>query len=292
MPDKFSAVWVSHSSSSDFLKCPRAYYLNNIYRHPETGHKIQLMSPPLALGSAVHEVLESLSVLLTQDRFKQSLIEKFDTVWQKFRGKKGGFTNDETEQQYKKRGEAMLRRVMANPGPLKNLAVKIKEETPWYWLSEEDNIILCGKVDWLEYLKDEDVVHIIDFKTGKVEEDGKSLQLPIYYLLVQNTQQRQVAKASYWYLESKDEPTEQELPDLTQSHQRVLDVAKQIKLARKLGLFKCPQGERGCFACRPLEQIVRGEAEQVGVSSFNQDVYVLTDQPTATDASEGQSLIL
>ena len=54
-----------------------------------------------------------------------------------------------------------------NPGPLRNLAVKIKSDLPSYWLSEEDNIMLCGKIDWLEYLKEEDAIHIIDFKTGK-----------------------------------------------------------------------------------------------------------------------------
>ncbi|QQS44706.1 PD-(D/E)XK nuclease family protein [Candidatus Roizmanbacteria bacterium] len=92
-------------------------------------------------------------------------------------------------------------------------AVKIKEDLPHYWLSEEDNIILCGKIDWLEYLPETDSVHIIDFKTSKYDEDGDSLQLPIYYLLVTNTQKREVSKASYWYLERNDDLTEKELPD-------------------------------------------------------------------------------
>ena len=63
MPDQYTAVWVSHTSISDFLQCPRAYYLKNVYKDPKTRHKIQLMSPPLALGQVVHSVLESLSIL-------------------------------------------------------------------------------------------------------------------------------------------------------------------------------------------------------------------------------------
>src|SRR3989338_4517432 len=117
MKDKYTAVWVSHSSITDFLKCPRAYFLHNIY---------------------------------------------------------------------KKRGEEMLSYLGQNPGPLKNLAVKIKMDLPYYYLSEQDNIILCGKIDWLEYLPESDSVHIIDFKTGRGEEDKDSLQLPIYHLLVTN----------------------------------------------------------------------------------------------------------
>ncbi|KKU87195.1 MAG: hypothetical protein UY16_C0035G0009 [Candidatus Gottesmanbacteria bacterium GW2011_GWA2_47_9] len=76
--DKFTATWVSHTSIADFLNCPRAYYLRNVYRRPETNHKIQLVSPPLSLGSAIHEVLESLSVLPTKVRFTEPLLSKFD----------------------------------------------------------------------------------------------------------------------------------------------------------------------------------------------------------------------
>jgi len=272
--DKYSAVWVSHTSISDFLKCPRAYYLNNLYKDPQTGHKIQIMSPPLALGQVVHEVLEALSVKPTKERLKNSLIDRYNQVWKKVSGKKGGFFDEQTEQRYKLRGEEMLRRVMNHPGPISRLAVKIQQDLPHYWLSEEDNIILCGKVDWLEYLPDEDAVHIIDFKTGKKRDNSDSLQLPIYHLLVHNVQKRKVAKASYWFLQVDDELTEQELPSLEESADQVLQIAKKIKLARQLEHFKCPHGEDGCPACRPLEDVVAGTAIKVGTNDYKQDVYV------------------
>lgn len=286
MPDKFAATWVSHTSMSDFLKCPRAYYLNNVYKDPITRHKIQLVSPALALGQIVHEVIESLSVLPTTDRFKRPLLDRYEEAWKKVTGKRGGFSDEQEERAYKERGEDMLRRVMAHPGPLKGKAVKIKADLPQYWLSEQDEIILCGKIDWLEYLEAEDAVHIIDFKTGKREEDPASLQLPIYHLLVHNTQARRVAKVSYWYLNSQDELQEQVLPDLLEAHERVLAVAKQVRLARKLSLFKCPQGEKGCFSCKPLEKIVRGEAEFIGESEYHQDMYMLPRSARDTKESE------
>lgn len=275
MPDKFSAVWVSHSSISDFLTCPRAYYLNNVYRDSGTGHKITLMGPALALGQAVHEVVESLSVLPVDQRFKEPLMNKFEQAWKKVSGIKGGFESEKQEQEYYERGKAMLGRVLHNPGPVGRLAVKIKQDLPYFWLSEEDNIILCGKVDWLEYLADEDAVHIIDFKTGKRDEGAGSLQLPIYYLLVSRCQPRKVVKASYWYLDRDDTLTEKELPDPEKSEQDILKIAKEIRLARKLNRFKCPQGERGCHACRPLEAVTRGEATFVGMNDYNQDIYIL-----------------
>ena len=56
--DSFTAVWVSHSSIGDYLKCPRAYYLKNIYKDPKNKKKIGIVNPALSLGSAVHEVVE------------------------------------------------------------------------------------------------------------------------------------------------------------------------------------------------------------------------------------------
>ncbi|OGH88597.1 MAG: hypothetical protein A3J93_00650 [Candidatus Magasanikbacteria bacterium RIFOXYC2_FULL_42_28] len=275
MPDKFSAVWVSHSSSSDFLKCPQLYYYQNVYKDPKTNHKIKVMAPALALGSAVHEVLESISVLPTDKRFDLSLLDKFHDLWPKFSGKRGGFWDETTENKYRARGEEMLRRAYNHPGILKKPAVKIKEDLPYYWLSEEEGIILCGKIDWLEYLPETDSVHIVDFKTGKSEEDEASLQLPIYNLLVTNCQKRQVTKASYWYLETNDELTEKPLPDLAESKKRVLDVAMQMKLARQLNRFKCPEGE-SCRYCKPLLAVLSGQGEGIGLDEYGRtDLYIL-----------------
>ena len=285
MADKYTAVWVSHSSMSDWLRCPQAYFLQNVYRDPKTGHKIRVTRPSLSLGSAVHEVLEGISILPKDVRFDESLINKFEQVWQKYSGKKGGFTDLDSEYQYKMRGQEMLRRVMNHKDVLNGPAVKIKEDLPHYWLSEEDNIILCGKIDWLEYLPDTDSVHIIDFKTGRTEEDAESLQLPIYNLLVTNCQKRNVTKASYWYLENQDGLTEKVLPDLESSKEKVLKVAREIKIARQLNRFKCPEGEN-CRFCRPLLNVTKGLGELVGVDDYGSDIYIL---PQAEDK---ESIIL
>ena len=124
---------------------------------------MSLMSPPLALGQIVHEVIEGLSVLPVDKRFEEPLLAKFETAWQKISGKRGGFLDKTIENQYKQRGQEMLKKVEKNPGPLKKLAVKIKMDLPRFWLPEKDNIILCGKIDWLEYLP---------AKTGLEKEDA------------------------------------------------------------------------------------------------------------------------
>ncbi|MBI2357094.1 PD-(D/E)XK nuclease family protein [Candidatus Dojkabacteria bacterium] len=275
MKDKYSAVWVSHSSITDFLKCPRAYYLKNVYKEKESGNKIQIVNPSLSLGQVVHEVIESLSVIPTDRRFETPLVDLYHEAWRKVSGKRGGFMNSSIENDFKERGIRMLDRIRKNPGPLKNLAVKIEMELPQFWISEDENIILCGKIDWLEYFKDTDSVHIIDFKTSlENKEDPDSLQLPIYHLLVKNTQKREVTKASYWYLEQDDAPIEKELPDYEESLTKVLTIARKMKLARQLESFNCPNGKEGCRECKPMERIINGEGELVAQEN-KRDIYVL-----------------
>lgn len=275
--DKYSAVWVSHSSISDFLKCPRSYYLRNVYKNPKTGHKMTIMTPPLALGQAVHEVIESLATLPVEERLKISLVKRLDPVWLKVTGKRGGFKNYSIENEYRDRAIQMLINLQEDPGPLLKKAIKIKSDMglPHYWLSEKEGIILCGKIDWLSYDEDSDSVHIIDFKTGKHEEKEDSLQLPIYLLLATNTQTKEISSAAYWYLDRDDGIVEKKLPDIKDSYKKVFDIAKKIKAARQKNEFECPSG--GCNACRPYEKVMSGEAELVGTSDTRQDVYILTD---------------
>ncbi len=291
MGDKYTAVWVSHSSMGDFLKCPRLYYLHNMYKDKKTGHKITIVNPHMALGVAVHEVLESLGDYPAHERMKQDLRADFEEAWKKVSGKLGGFITDTEEQEFKERGIKMLENVQKDPKFLINKRIKLPRETmnPNFFLSEDHNIILNGLVDWIEYLPD-DTLHIIDFKTGKKEESDSSLQLPIYLLLCNALQKRKVTKASYWYLESGN-VVEKELPDAETAYRDVMDVALKVKEARKLAkrdgedkVFICPKGaydpitkEGGCFNCIPYEKILTGDesVEFVGTGGFNQDMYMV-----------------
>jgi hypothetical protein len=271
--DKYTAVWLSHSSISDYLKCPRSYFLKNIYKDPKSRRKIALASPALSLGQTVHEVVESLSCLPASERLIPNLTDQFLLAWTKISGKKGGFKSAEEEEAAKVRGQNMLSRIGSHPGPIIRPAIKIRQDLPYFWLLDEDNVILCGKIDWLEYLPDADGVNIIDFKTGKYDEDPDSLQLPIYLLLASHTQTKPVLGAAYWYLDRDDEPTAVKLPDLESAEKSLVPLAKKIALARKLQHFSCPQ-IHGCRACQPYEAVLSGQAELVDVRE-NKDVYLL-----------------
>lgn len=277
MPDKYTAVWVSHSSMGDFLKCPRLYYLHNVYKDPVTRNKMAIVTPHMSLGIAVHEVLEGLAEFPSNERMNRDLLAIYEEEWRKVSGKKGGFLTKEDEDVFKARGMEMLKNVQKDPKFLVNKRIKLKQETmnPNYFISEEDNIILNGLIDWIEYLPD-DTLHIVDFKTGKVEESGSSLQLPIYLLLCNALQKRKVSKASYWYLES-GKVVEKELPDADTAYKDVMAVALRVKEARTKNEFDCPKGKDGCMNCKPYEMILAKDpsVEFVGQGVFKQDMYII-----------------
>ncbi len=290
MIDKYSAVWVSHSSMGDFIKCPRLYYLHNMYKNGK-GRKMSLVTPYMSLGIAVHEVLEGLAEFPAAERMDRDLLELYEIAWQKVTGKKGGFTSDEQEKDFKSRGEVMIRNVIEDPRFLPNKCIKLKRDVmPCnFYLSEEHNIILNGLVDWIEYIPETDSLHIVDFKTGKHEEKETSLQLPIYLLLCNALQKRKVTKASYWYLES-DKMVEKELPNADDAYRDVFGIAFKVKEARRLAkkegeeaVFVCPNGkydsvtdEGGCTSCRVYEWMLVGDkrVEHVGIGGFNQEMYI------------------
>jgi len=257
---------VSHSSINDFLKCPRAYFLRNMYKNPR-GRKINVVSPALSLGIAVHDTLEGLIKYKAEERGLQPLEAQFEENWKKVSGKQGGFKTEAEEAEAKARGLKMIQRVAGNLGPLLKKAVKLKEHAnnmpPNFYLSEKENIILSGKIDWLQYVAEDDSVVILDFKTGKNDEDQDSLQLPIYALLLNALQKRKVSGAAYWYIDRNDAPTQVSLPDIASAQNRVLAAAMKVKGARERGIFECPRGPQGCFACRPFEKILKGEVELV-----------------------------
>lgn len=294
--DKYSAVWLSHSSSSDFKKCPRLYFLRNVWKN-ENGRKVNTVSPAMSLGSAVHGVIEPLALLKTEDRFKRNLLEIYEEVWQKFRGRWGGFLDLETENEYKEKGKEMIQNVIENKGPIAKKTIKFYEGNfiPNIFLSEEENIILCGLVDWVEYLDESDSLRVVDFKTGKNDEKDDSYQLPIYKILVEALQKRKVTSAAYWYLEREKVLTKKEIldEDVELVKEELLDIGRDIKQRKESAKskkelevnFSCPQGEEGCRFCREFELIRNytfdtDEIEYVGVGEYKQDLYLIKTKST------------
>lgn len=277
-----NAVFISPSSLGDFDKCPQLYYLRYVYKSPQTGLKLQLINPALSLGQSVHDTIEQFSKLNPKERTREKLEQIFEIVWASFSGEKGGFSNQDEEKEYKNRGWSMLDRFFKHP----HFVVTTQIKTPDFPKAElGDDIILTGKLDWIESLGDG--FHIVDFKTGKNEEKEDSMQLPVYALLAGRIFKSGEVKTSYWYLDKEDDLRDYTLPDMENFALTLKQKGTIIKLARQTNSFKCPRGA-SCWACRDMVAIKEGKGKLVSIDSARkQEIYIL---PKAIEIPTPQDL--
>lgn len=288
MPDKYKSVWLSHSSLKDFNSCHRLYYLKNIFKDPSSRRKIGIVSPYLTLGITIHKVIENLKNIKTTERekeIKENLLNNFEKEWSKYHLKNGGFESEEEENKFFERGRNMIQKIVDDPKELLQKIIPLSyfyegDMIPNYYISPEENLILCGSIDWIEYLEESDALRIIDFKTGRNDEDVDSFQLPIYYLLLTNLQKEnkrskiyEIKEAAYWYLDhhNKKDGSEHDefqiisidegkLEDIEYAKEKIIKIGKNIKKLREGNDFKCNkekvEGE-GCKHCEEYEKVYR-----------------------------------
>jgi hypothetical protein len=195
---------------------------------------------------------------------------------------------DRMEAEYKEKGKKMIQNVIDNKGPLAHKTVKFYsgDFIPNIYLSESDNIILCGLVDWVEYLEETDSLRVIDFKTGKNEEKEDSYQLPIYKILVEALQKRKVTGAAYWYLDRDRYLSQKEIldEDLEEIKKEILKIGIEIKTKKERAKskaemeqhFTCKR-EGGCFACREFELIRNFTFNTDEIEAIKNGSYILGD---------------
>ncbi len=263
-------IFISYTSLKDFLKCPRSYYLKNIYRDPKTGFRLQVASPYLSLGSTVHDSVKWFLDLEDKPTLDET-IKKFRNLWLKFRGKKGGFSSREEEGNFGSRGLKMLENFYQNWQVLEKKAPEIT--FPKYNLL--DNIVLIGNFDYIGE-KEDGSLHVVDFKTGANDEDDPT-QLYIYSILAEANFGKSVSAAGFWYLDREDTPRDIVLDPLEPKLEWLKDKAKELKQAIELGEWVCVKGDQFCRDCRDYQAIIDGKGQfQFSDYRYKKDVYYLS----------------
>ncbi len=269
-----SKIWISHSSIVDFNNCPRLYYFKSRYRNPESGNRVQLVNPYLSLGSAVHDAIDQAVNISPSKRSNISLIKKYQKIWENYSGVRGGFAFQKKEDEFKKRGIKMLKKVEKSTLFLRK-TLKKDEDLPKITLSK--NIYLVGSFDWIEVLSNKNL-HIVDFKTGRFEEKNGSWQLPIYQALVQGNYSNSVEKLSYWYLSENGGFVSRKAISLNDFIPKLKEKGLEIEKAINDKNFSCNSRYGKCYWCRDYEKIISGKAEPVGVDErMKKDLYFLTN---------------
>ncbi len=285
MPFHPNAVFISPSSLADFGKCPKLYFYRYVYKSPDTGLKIQIINPALALGQAVHDTIDRFLTLEPKDRTENELAEIFAAVWQPLGGEKGGFSDPGEEKTFRERGEAMLKNFFAHP----HFKASAKTKLPDFpKIDLGDDLFLTGKLDWIE--EEGGGYHVVDFKTGKNEEREDSMQLPIYALLASRLFNTKDIRTSYWYLDKDKDLVPFSLPEMEEFAQEVKRKGLIIKKSRLTNSFACPKGE-SCWACRDMAAVViHNKGKLVSVDAARkQEIYILPKAEAQKEAVEAPS---
>lgn len=262
-----NAIYLSYTSVKDFLKCPNAYFLKNIYRDTKTGFRLQIASPYLTLGGTVHDSIKWFLETKGQAN-KDQVIQKYRNFWLKYRGKKGGFSSLEEEAVFGKRGLKMLDNFLNNAGRLE----KSVEQPTFPKFNLVENVILIGNFDFIG--GGSEGLHIVDFKTG-INDEEDTLQLYIYAILAEANLGKVVSKASFWYLDREDAPQDIVLDPLEPKLGWLKEKALELKKAIKADNWTCIK-ESLCRDCKDYQDIIDGKAEfQFSDFRYKKDIYYL-----------------
>jgi len=263
-------IFLSKTALADFTRCPRAYYLKNIYRTIDD-MRIQIASPPLTLGSTVHDTI----FWYLQQREKPSKEEtfkKYRELWRKFRLNRGGFSSVEEEAQFGKRGLKMLENFLEHSDCLEPSAPFLKFPK----LNLIENIILNGNFDFVGVCED-GTLHIVDFKTG-IHDEEDTIQLYIYAILAESNFNKRVSRVSFWYIDRDDKPKDIVLDKLEPKIEWLKQKGLEMKKAIEEKNWVCVKEKDGilCRDCYDYQQILDGKAQYLyDDGNFNKKIYFL-----------------
>ncbi len=189
--DKYT-LSVTHLSA--YLKCPTAFYFNNLVKVPSP------LSASMTFGSAVHHALEQLFRKMnasTEKQFAQAeeLLKDFNWF---MRRHEQNFTSKEFKLR-KEYGEQFLPKYYNNYIHEWNKITSVERTIRNVVVN---NVPLNGKLDKLEF--DGKIVNVVDYKTGNYDNAKEKFNLPNIEKAQADTQQGKEAKfedkygGDYW----------------------------------------------------------------------------------------------
>ena len=213
-------LYLSASAIETYEQCPLKYRFGRIDGIPQTASK-----PQLVFGNIIHFVLQKFhepGKELTKDR----IIKLLEEEW-----KKGEFDYTVREEKFFDQGQEMLSRYaeLINDNPPNVIA---REERFSFDL---DDITINGAIDRID--KDENGVHIVDYKTSKSSTPAKSnLQLAVYSMYLKQSDSEKFGgiptSASLHFLRDEEKPLRSHsftADDLEKTEEKINKVASSVR---------------------------------------------------------------
>ena len=240
-PEVPEPLRLSPSSVMGYRNCPQKYLFEKLWSIQGEAQAT------LTFGRVVHSTIKRVMTevkkgnRLTFDDVRAI----YETEWSAV-----GFEDDYQEQEYKKDGLEQLKVFYA---AMMESLPEILEQEKSFELDLENNVIVNGRIDQINFLGQQVDVEIVDYKTGKprsASEAKKDLQLSIYAIAVKEILELNPVRLVFHYLQNNErQETTRDAKQLDEAQKMVQETAAEIRageFAAKPG-FQC----RGC-AYRPI----------------------------------------
>lgn len=247
----------SPSKLNMFQSCPRQYkfsyidHLDKEYRKPK---------PYFTMGAHVHNALKDFYEQLDVENRTYEELEKI--LRRRWTENREGFKDRDDEAQWGVKALNMLR-LFAHRMDLSVTPAMLED---YYDVEVDPELKILGRIDRADELEDGSL-HVIDYKTGKYDENEVSdLQLILYALIVSANQKKPVTKASYLFLPTWQWHTVEVSQDEADEAIRwVKEQVEQIKQEKEFA----PKPNKYCRNCDFLA--ICPERKQVEVMIADQD---------------------
>ena len=249
---------LSHFRLSTFRRCRRLYKYRYVERLPVPPN------PHGTMGSHVHTALRDLMRLPPEQRAAARAADLLRAAWA---GNRAGFRGLAEEARWRSRALEQVRRFVALPDAGGTpLALEQQVE-----VALTDGVRLFGRIDRVDERAEGDL-HIIDYKTGRAQEEPDPEQLRIYAMILARTAGRPVGMTSYLYLEDGSAWSASPAPaDLAEAEEGVLQTVEEMTREREYAPDVGPQ----CTFC-DFRSICprRDEIAARGAGAMNADLRV------------------
>ncbi|MCT4621587.1 MAG: PD-(D/E)XK nuclease family protein [Marinisporobacter sp.] len=211
-------LYLSNSSIQVFLDCQLRF--KNQYIDKLKVNK----SPPnkyLSFGQSMHETLAGYNMITSE---KHRTLENLHNLLRR-NWIREGYDSIEEERSFGLKGLDMLTNYYHDPQDQGKKSLIIEE-----FIKKDINerFVLCGKLDKV-YVKNDDKIEVLDYKTGQKIEPINLIQLPIYLLLAKEKLGAYPHTVSFYYLAHNKKIVQEVTRDFLKESLKIINsIYKQI----------------------------------------------------------------
>lgn len=229
-------IYLSNSSIQTFLSCRRKFK----YKHIDKIKFGQNQSNKyLSFGQSIHTALGKYHLIQdSQYKTLEILHKLLKKNWIR-----DGYSSIDEERIFGLKALDMLTNYFNNPKDLGKRNLLIEEMV---YKNIDDKFILCGKLDKV-YLREDETLETVDYKTGESILPVDNLQLPIYILLTQDKVGFFPHTVSYYYLaHNKKSSSEVEEKDIDNILQLIWHIRDEIDRETDFPCNPTPRCQKTC----------------------------------------------